>query len=276
MTAEANARETKDNALSNEISSAENRLTSTINAVSANLLTALTTETQTRYNDDQLLCTALCGYATTETAARINDVSALSGAIDHKIWIKDPASDDNDYKTGKYSDLSVIKVTADEYAKKVKDGTNLDSNILYIVSSDYIDAYGQQMKNLAEPTDLSDAATKNYVDSKVGTAVQDVTVNGATVVDAADHIAKINLSDMAFKDKVAISDLDTALSAEISAKAKQTDLQLSVNNISARINPIEANYISAVEINGLTAEVTDHTAKFETVIWDCGTSTDSI
>lgn len=226
------------------------RLTDTLSAISSDLSDALSVEIKNRTSAD----------------------TVLSTAIDQKIWIKDPASADDEYKTGKYSDLSVIKVTAAEYAQKVKDGTNLDSNILYIVSSDYIDAYGQQMKNLAEPTDLSDAATKNYVDSKVGTAVQDVTVNGKTVVDAADHIAKINLSAMAFKDKVAISDLDTALSAEISAKAKQTDLQLSVNNISARINPIEANYISAVEINGVTAEVTDHTAKFETIIWDCGTS----
>ena len=39
------------------------------------------------------------------------------------------------------------------------------SNELYIVSSDYINAYGEQLKNLAEPTDLSDAATKEYVDN---------------------------------------------------------------------------------------------------------------
>ena len=38
------------------------------------------------------------------------------------------------------------------------------SNELYIVSSDYINAYGEQLKNLAQPTDLSDATTKEYVD----------------------------------------------------------------------------------------------------------------
>ena len=39
------------------------------------------------------------------------------------------------------------------------------SNVVYVISSDYINAYGQQMKNLADPTDLSDAVTKGYVDS---------------------------------------------------------------------------------------------------------------
>ena len=38
------------------------------------------------------------------------------------------------------------------------------SNTIFIVSSDYIDAYGQQMKNLSDPTDLSDATNKQYVD----------------------------------------------------------------------------------------------------------------
>ena len=33
------------------------------------------------------------------------------------------------------------------------------------MSSNYINAYGEQLKNLAEPTDLSDATTKGYVDS---------------------------------------------------------------------------------------------------------------
>lgn len=39
---------------------------------------------------------------------------------------------------------------------------------MYVISSDYIEAYGQQIKNVAEPTELSDAATKEYVDIAVG------------------------------------------------------------------------------------------------------------
>jgi hypothetical protein len=42
------------------------------------------------------------------------------------------------------------------------------SNAIYIVEAPNIDAFKQQIKNVAPPTDLSDAATKEYVDNAVG------------------------------------------------------------------------------------------------------------
>lgn len=36
---------------------------------------------------------------------------------------------------------------------------------MYVVSADYVETYGQQIKNVAGPTDLSDAVNKEYVDS---------------------------------------------------------------------------------------------------------------
>ena len=41
------------------------------------------------------------------------------------------------------------------------------SNAMYVVENNIVDAYGQQIKNVAAPTDLSDAATKGYVDNAV-------------------------------------------------------------------------------------------------------------
>ena len=43
------------------------------------------------------------------------------------------------------------------------------------MSSDYVNAYGQQVRNVAEPSLSSDAATKNYVDTAVAGAASDVT-----------------------------------------------------------------------------------------------------
>ena len=60
--------------------------------------------------------------------------------------------------------LSVVKLSADEYAQMLDDGSCL-SNALYIVEAPNIDAFKQQIKNVAPPTDLSDAATKEYVDN---------------------------------------------------------------------------------------------------------------
>lgn len=62
------------------------------------------------------------------------------------------------------NDLSVVKLSADEYAQMLDDGTCL-SNAIYIVEAPNIDAFKQQIKNVAPPTDLSDAATKEYVDN---------------------------------------------------------------------------------------------------------------
>jgi hypothetical protein len=58
----------------------------------------------------------------------------------------------NVYVDGTKADLSVCKISQSEYNKLVQNESCL-SNTLYVVESDYIDAYGQQIKNIAEPID---------------------------------------------------------------------------------------------------------------------------
>ena len=62
------------------------------------------------------------------------------------------------------TDLSIVKLSANEYQELV-DNDQVLSNCLYIVQDTYKDMFGAQIKNMAAPTDLSDAATKEYVDS---------------------------------------------------------------------------------------------------------------
>ena len=110
--------------------------------------------------------------AQAETAALSNELVAqiyetsvlLSSDISTKIWIKDPATDE--FKDGKYSDLSVVKLQLNEYVDKVKNG-KVDANILYIISSDYVDTYGQVISNMVMTDDLtpSEAASQHYVDT---------------------------------------------------------------------------------------------------------------
>ena len=59
--------------------------------------------------------------------------------------------------------LCMYHIDADEYYQKVLDGKIL-SNEIYILSSEYVNAYDEQIKHVAEPTHSDDAATKNYVD----------------------------------------------------------------------------------------------------------------
>ena len=84
----------------------------------------------------------------------------LSNAIDNKIFIEDKISN----LISGNSDLSIIKITKDEYELSVAGECALCDNVMYVVESDYIDAYGQQIKNISGPADSSDAAPKWYVD----------------------------------------------------------------------------------------------------------------
>jgi hypothetical protein len=63
--------------------------------------------------------------------------------------------------------LNIQHISQDDYHDLVAN-ENVDSNSIYIVSSDNINAYGERITNVAEPVDLSDAVNKSYVDSAVG------------------------------------------------------------------------------------------------------------
>ena len=86
----------------------------------------------------------------------LSNDSILSNAIDRKIFIDGLSTES----------LSAIHISQDDFYQKVVNDQIL-SNELYIVSSEYVDAYGEQIKNVATPTDLSDATTKEYVDDNL-------------------------------------------------------------------------------------------------------------
>ena len=63
-------------------------------------------------------------------------------------------------------DLSVIKITDEEYYKLVDD-EQINPSVLYVVDDEYLNAYYQTIKNVASPELSDDAATKGYVDSEI-------------------------------------------------------------------------------------------------------------
>lgn len=63
-------------------------------------------------------------------------------------------------------ELGVEYISEEEYNQLVVDNATL-SNTVYIISSDYIEVYGQQIKNLAPGTDLSDAVNVEQLLSAV-------------------------------------------------------------------------------------------------------------
>ena len=84
-----------------------------------------------------------------------NDIM-LSTAVDSKIFIDRVSAES----------LCAVHISQEDFYEKVHTSSLL-SNELYIVSSNYINAYGQQVKNVAKPSDSADAATKQYVDNLI-------------------------------------------------------------------------------------------------------------
>lgn len=88
----------------------------------------------------------------------------LSVDLSNKIYIEDRV----DSSISGTTDLSIIKLSKDEFDEGVALGTMpLSGNIMYVVDSDYIDAYGEQLCNLTMPEDSipTVATNKHYVDS---------------------------------------------------------------------------------------------------------------
>ena len=118
----------------------------------------------------------------------------LSGEIDNKVYVENGAST--------YNQLSVIRISKEEYEAKVGSGSPLVGNALYIVDSNVIDAYGQQIKNVAAPTDLSDATNKEYVDNALTAIAHTLSTDYNTKINAITSdtsiVKEIELNGMTF------------------------------------------------------------------------------
>lgn len=66
--------------------------------------------------------------------------------------------------------MSIIKISKDEYEDLAIGPTHLCANVLYVVESDYVDAYGQEIKNVLSSTEKTNAATVGQVDDAVSEA----------------------------------------------------------------------------------------------------------
>ena len=84
-----------------------------------------------------------------------------------KVWVKNELTAE-----GEYGDLSVMEISKDDYEALVAlSGDILSNNVLYIIDSDYEDAYGQQIKNIADGTDLNDAVNIKQLQNAISVAL---------------------------------------------------------------------------------------------------------
>lgn len=92
-------------------------------------------------------------------------LNGLSAATQKKIFVQDRTLSSD----GRYSDLSVVKIGKAEYEQLAIGPTTLSDNVLYVVESDRIDAYGQVCENLSTPGEsaVSHAANVGFVEAKI-------------------------------------------------------------------------------------------------------------
>ena len=74
--------------------------------------------------------------------------------------------DDHISGTCQQSDLSIVHLPSNEY-EQLSANHQLLSNALYVVEDSFTNNYGKQIKNVAEPTDSTDVASKQYVDNTI-------------------------------------------------------------------------------------------------------------
>ena len=167
-----------------------------------------------------------------EKAKQVADY--LSNAISSKIFVRNFDEDGNE--VGAYTDLSVVKIDKDAYDLGVIGGTLL-SNVLYILQANYVDAYGQQLKNLAAPTELSDATPKKYVDDNVAVASQ-------ALSDYIDEQVTIASEDFSNYVDDTVNVVSTDINDDLASISAVVDQKINIDGLSAdqlRLQHVDLN-----------------------------------
>ena len=155
-----------------------------------------------------------------------DEIKELSAEISTKIDISDISSyaskviiDNRISNISSQTDLSIIKLSIDEYAVLLSTGNAL-SNALYVIEDNHIDAYGQQIKNVALPTDLSDAATKGYVDDSISNI--SIPTDLSDLTNSPGFLVSNDLSDYCYAKNETCSAIE--ISVGLSGKADESQL----------------------------------------------------
>ena len=167
-----------------------------------------------------------------EKAKQVADY--LSNAISSKIFVRNFDEDGNE--VGAYTDLSVVKIDKDAYDLGVIGGTLL-SNVLYILQANYVDAYGQQLKNLATPTEQSDATPKKYVDDNVAVASQ-------ALSDYIDEQVAIASEDFSNYVNDTVNVVSTGINDDLASISAVVDQKINIDGLSAdqlRLQHVDLN-----------------------------------
>ena len=186
-------------------------------------------------------------------------ISYLSCAIDKKIFIDDRIS-----SISGNSDLSIVKLNSSEYAQVLQNGAL--SNALYIVQDTFMDAYGQQLRNLSAGTLSSDAVTlaqledvsaslSGYYQKSETSSANQISIAFDGLSDSyqakGDYLSSIPNDYKTYDETLsALSSDGYLMSSDIVSAIGdiQTSLFQSIQNPSASVRSIQETLISVLNI----------------------------
>ena len=118
-----------------------------------------------------------------------------------------------------YSDLSIVKLKAQDYDTLVVNDRTI-SNGLYIVEDDFEDAYGQQVKNMAPGTDLSDAVNLEQLSNAISSI--SVPTDLSAFTNSPGYLVSNDISDYYKKSETSSA---TEISDALSTKANLSSIE---------------------------------------------------
>ena len=141
-------------------------LSTDIDDLSTALSTEISAEAIARNEAIEALSIALSTDLSSEIKARKENDAYLSTKIDAKIY----AQVGDNAKPVSVDTMTMHKISAEKYAELLKTEGGIVETDLYVISSDYIDGYGEKVKNVADGEEATDAATYGQV-IKLSTAL---------------------------------------------------------------------------------------------------------
>lgn len=145
--------------------------------------------TATRIGNSVQLGGYVLGDQTSKVLAGQADISSMQASLSAKSSVS---------VDEQHADVNMVHISLDDYAQKVVAGEVL-SNELYVISSDYVETYGQQIKNIAPGTDLSDAVNVEQLLSAVGNV--QVPTDLSSFTNSPGYLVSNDISDYCQKSE---------------------------------------------------------------------------
>ena len=114
-------------------------------------------------NDEDLLIVSHLSSDSYVTRSLSAGTFATKEKLDDKVKV-----DESNVST-----LNVVHIADEDYYQLVVNDSTV-SNTVYVMSSENTNMFGERIVNVGEPVELSDAATKQYVDNAISAAIAEL------------------------------------------------------------------------------------------------------